>query len=88
MNTEHQPRKSCGVFLLHFSLAAGLLFGALGASSLTTSVLAQSPNANEIIHRSEQELRGRTEQGKVSMTVRTPDWQRTLQMDVLGRQSR
>ena len=81
MNTERQPGKSCGFFPLQFPLAAGLLFAALGAPFLTTAALAQPPNADEIIHRSEQKLRGRTEQGKVSMTVRTPDWQRTLQMN-------
>jgi outer membrane lipoprotein-sorting protein len=44
-------------------------------------VAAQSVKANEIVQRSEQALRGRTEQGTVSMTVRTPDWQRTLDMN-------
>jgi len=42
---------------------------------------AQSVNASEIVRRTEQGLRGRTEQGAVSMTVRTPDWQRTLDMN-------
>jgi outer membrane lipoprotein-sorting protein len=41
----------------------------------------QAPDGNEIIRRTEHELRAKTEQGSVSMTVRTPDWQRTLQMN-------
>ncbi len=43
--------------------------------------VAQSVDANAIIRRTEQELRSRTELGTVSMTVRTPDWQRTLAMN-------
>ena len=50
----------------------------------TCGAAAQSVNANEIVRRTEQGLRGRTEQGAVSMTVRTPDWQRTLEMDYWG----
>lgn len=48
------------------------------------SVVAQSPDARAIVHRTEQELRAKTEQGVVSMTVRTPDWQRTLEMNYWG----
>jgi len=43
-------------------------------------IAAQSADAPAIIHRAEQELRAKTEQGTVSMTVRTPEWQRTLEM--------
>jgi len=59
------------LFLISISLAA-------------PEVAAQSPDATAIIRRTEQELRAKTEQGTVSMTVRTPDWQRTLEMDYWG----
>ncbi len=48
------------------------------------SVVAQSTDARTMIHRTEQELRAKTEQGTVSMTVRTPDWQRILEMNYWG----
>ncbi len=54
---------------------------ALGPLLIGTMVAAQSPDASIMIRRSQHALRGRTEQGEVSMTVRTPDWQRTLQMN-------
>ena len=47
-------------------------------------VVAQSLDARAVIHRTEQELRAKTEQGVVSMTVRTPNWQRTLEMNYWG----
>jgi outer membrane lipoprotein-sorting protein len=50
----------------------------------TPGVAAQSSDATAIIRHTEQELRAKTEQGTVSMTVRTPDWQRTLEMDYWG----
>lgn len=53
----------------------------LALINLGPSLQAQSSNANEIIRRTEQLLRARTEQGSLSMTVRTPDWQRTLDMN-------
>jgi len=48
------------------------------------SVVAQSLDARTMVRRTERELRAKTEQGTVSMTVRTPDWQRTLEMDYWG----
>jgi outer membrane lipoprotein-sorting protein len=48
------------------------------------SVVAQSLDARTMVHRTEQKLRAKTEQGTLSMTVRTPDWQRTLEMDYWG----
>jgi outer membrane lipoprotein-sorting protein len=48
------------------------------------SVVAQSLDARAMIHRTEQELRAKTELGTVSMTVRTPDWGRTLEMNYWG----
>jgi outer membrane lipoprotein-sorting protein len=44
-------------------------------------VVAQSRDANDVVRRTEEQLRAKTERGSVSMTVRTPDWQRTLDMD-------
>ncbi len=49
---------------------------AVGAST----VLAQQPNADEFVRRSDDAVRGKTEDGSVTMTVKTPDWQRTLQL--------
>ena len=46
-----------------------------------SSLFAQPQTAAELIHKTEQNLRANTEQGVVTMTVRTPDWQRTLVMD-------
>ncbi len=57
-----------------------LFWGPLAVALATGTLAAQSADANAIIHRTEQELRAKTEQGTVSMTVRTPDWQRTLEM--------
>jgi outer membrane lipoprotein-sorting protein len=42
---------------------------------------AQKPDAHELIRRTDQALRGKTQHGKASMTVRTPDWERTLEME-------
>jgi outer membrane lipoprotein-sorting protein len=41
---------------------------------------AQQPNADEIVRRSDQSVRGKTEEGNVTMTVKTPDWQRSLEL--------
>jgi outer membrane lipoprotein-sorting protein len=48
---------------------------------LEAPLSAQSRSAAELIRRTEQNLRANTQQGVVTMTVRTPDWQRTLVMD-------
>ena len=48
---------------------------------LSTSGLAAVPDAHELVKRADMALRGKTQQGKASMTVRTPDWERTLEMD-------
>jgi outer membrane lipoprotein-sorting protein len=42
---------------------------------------AEQPQALEIARKCDAALKGKTQRGKASMTVRTPDWQRTLQMD-------
>jgi outer membrane lipoprotein-sorting protein len=64
---------------IRFSLCLSLLVATVLSPS--HRVVAQSRDTNEIIRRTEEQLRAKTEQGSVSMTVRTPDWQRTLQMD-------
>jgi outer membrane lipoprotein-sorting protein len=43
-------------------------------------LLAQQPNADEIVRRGEYAVRGKTQVGDVVMTVKTPDWQRTLEL--------
>jgi outer membrane lipoprotein-sorting protein len=42
---------------------------------------AAPPDAHELVKRTDMALRGKTQQGKARMTVRTPDWERTLEMD-------
>jgi outer membrane lipoprotein-sorting protein len=41
---------------------------------------AQQPNADELVRKSDNAVRGKTEKGNVTMTVKTPDWQRTLEL--------
>lgn len=43
-------------------------------------LFAQQPNADEIVRRSDEAVRGKTEEGNVTMTVKTPDWERTLEL--------
>jgi len=62
-------------------LASLALLLPLFVLSAAGSAGAQSVDANDLIRRTEKELRAKSEQGTVSMTVRTPDWQRTLEMD-------
>ena len=52
------------------------------ALALTPAVQAQ-PSAHEIIERTEQVLWGRTLQAQLTMTVRTPRWERTLKLQAL-----
>ncbi len=65
-------------------LLSCFLFALVAVPFAARAVVAQSMDARAMIHRTEQELRAKTEQGTVSMTVRTPDWQRTLQMNYWG----
>lgn len=81
MTVEHPGRRTAGFFRSRRRLSQRLFLVALGVLLTSTIVAAQSPDASTMIRRSQQALRGRTEQGEVSMTVRTPDWQRTLQMN-------
>ncbi|HUU13244.1 MAG TPA: outer membrane lipoprotein-sorting protein [Terriglobia bacterium] len=55
------------------SLAALMLISASGYAAL--------PDAHELVTKTDLALRGKTQQGKASMTVRTPDWERTLEME-------
>lgn len=45
-----------------------------------SAAMAQSLSANQVIERAQAELRAKTEQGSLTMTVHTPEWQRTLSM--------
>jgi outer membrane lipoprotein-sorting protein len=64
------------------TVAKGLVVG--GIATLLTlgvkSVMAQQPNADEIVRRSDNAVRGKTQEGNLTMTVKTPDWQRTLEL--------
>jgi outer membrane lipoprotein-sorting protein len=60
------------------ALVAGSVWTLLTLSANT--VLAQQPNADELVRRSDNAVRGKTQEGNVMMTVKTPDWQRTLEL--------
>ncbi len=45
------------------------------------SLCAATPDALEIVTRCDQALKGKSQIGKASMTVRRPEWERTLEMD-------
>ncbi|HVN78906.1 MAG TPA: outer membrane lipoprotein-sorting protein, partial [Terriglobia bacterium] len=45
------------------------------------SLRAQNPNVDDIVEKSDLALRAKTQEGKGVMTVHTPDWERTLEMD-------
>ncbi len=55
------------------ALLAGFL---LGGARLTAQ-----PDAEQLARRCDRALKGKTQTGKCSMTVRRPEWQRTLEMD-------
>ncbi len=62
---------------------AGLAVLALAAVALSSSgvvVLADGPDALTIARKCDAALKGKTERGAASMTVRTPEWQRTLEI--------
>lgn len=48
---------------------------------LAGAAFAQDPSAAEIVDRSERALWGRTIQGSLIMTVRTPRWERSLTLE-------
>jgi outer membrane lipoprotein-sorting protein len=55
---------------------------ALGLAVLVGGAAGPAPpDATEIARRSDEALKGQTQQATVSMTVKTPDWQRTLELE-------
>jgi outer membrane lipoprotein-sorting protein len=60
---------------------------ALACAALATLLAAvaswaqQRPNAHALVQKTDRALRGRTQHGKASMTVQTPDWKRTVEME-------
>jgi outer membrane lipoprotein-sorting protein len=54
----------------------------ISAAFLSSALLAAQPSALEIVRKSDAALKGKTEQGRVTMTVVTPDWRRTLEMEI------
>lgn len=53
----------------------------LGALISGTPAPAQEPSAHDIVERAEQVLWGRTLQARLTMTVRTPRWERSLTLE-------
>jgi len=47
----------------------------------TLPAVSSAPDAFEVAQRADRLLRGKTQHAQVAMTVRTPDWERTLEMD-------
>ena len=70
---ERPGRNPINSSCLLVALAALLLISSLG--------YGEQPDAHELVAKTDLALRGKTQQGKASMTVRTPDWERTLEMD-------
>jgi outer membrane lipoprotein-sorting protein len=64
-----------------YILALGLV---LCACLLTTVSFAQGHSAQEIIKLSDDLMRGDTSQGRYKMTVTTPNWTRTLELDAFN----
>jgi len=52
----------------------------IGGALSTRSVLAQ-PDPLELAKKTDLALKGQTQIGKIAMTVRRPEWERTLEMD-------
>ena len=84
MHIERRVWRSARLVQVHRPLSHRLFLSAMGVLLGGVMLAAQSQDAGAMIRRSQQALRGRTEQGEVTMTVRTPDWQRTLQMRYWG----
>jgi outer membrane lipoprotein-sorting protein len=59
-------------------LPATLIWMLVAAGS--SGLFPQQPDADEIVRRSDAAIRGKTEAGTFTMTVKTPDWQRTLEL--------
>jgi outer membrane lipoprotein-sorting protein len=54
---------------------------ALMLALVTPQAAPTAADAFQIAQRADQLLRGRTQHARVAMTVRTPDWERTLEME-------
>ncbi|MDX1429030.1 MAG: outer membrane lipoprotein-sorting protein [Rhodothermales bacterium] len=62
-------------------LALAAVSGCFAWLTVATTVTAQSLTAKEIIQRADELTRGRTAQGKYTMTIVRPDWQRSMTFD-------
>lgn len=49
-------------------------------AGMSTRAQGQSPNADELVRRADQAIRGKTQEGVVTMDVKTPRWERTLRL--------
>jgi len=66
-----------------YALRQGLACAGLAILLAAVPGWAQKkPDAHALVERTDRALRGRTQHGKASMTVQTPDWKRTLEMEV------
>jgi hypothetical protein len=67
---------------LSHTLACAIASAVLAVLLATVPAWAQQkPDAHKLIQKTDRALRGKTQRGKASMTVRTPDWTRTLEME-------
>ena len=73
MNIGHGDRIGAGFLRSSCRLGKKLVLVALGPLLLGTMVAAQSPDATTMIRRSQQALRGRTEQGEVLRGISAAD---------------
>lgn len=51
------------------------------ALAMATSPLAAQPDALDLARKCDVSLKGRTQVGKAAMTVRRPEWERTIEME-------
>lgn len=61
-------------------MKCALAVAMLALLALGPVVRAEGPDALTVARRCDAALKGKTEHGAASMTVRTPEWQRTLEM--------
>jgi outer membrane lipoprotein-sorting protein len=52
-----------------------------GLAAAQTAAPADNPEALHVAQRTEAALRGKTQHGRAAMTVKRPEWQRTLEME-------
>lgn len=58
-----------------------VLVAALGVFAVAHPLVAQEPSAHDVVDRAEKALWGSTIQGQLTMTVTTPRWERTLELE-------